>query len=145
MHLDHYQYRTNDESIDYEFESIGPSKTILKIARFSKIDESLYNFGFGDLDEKTGDINDTVVSNNNDGDKVLTTVANIIANFLEIYPDAKVFIQGTNKARTRRYQMGIAKHLSEIEDFIEILGYNNGNWEPFQKGTNYQAFMGSRR
>ncbi len=53
MNLEHYQYRTNEQSIDYEFESVGPIKKILKVARFSKIGENQYNFGFGDADPTT--------------------------------------------------------------------------------------------
>jgi hypothetical protein len=68
MHLEHYQYRTNEKCTDYEFESIGPRRKILKVARFTKIGEDLYNFGFGDVDPATGIISDTVVSNNSDGD-----------------------------------------------------------------------------
>ena len=144
MHLEHYQYRTNEQNIDYEFESVGPIRKILKIARFTKIGEYLYNFGFGDLDPTTGNISDTVVSNNSDGDKVLATVANIIVNFFEIYPHADVFIKGTSDARTRRYQMGISKYFGEISRSLEILGYFEGNWVPFEKGINYQAFVGRR-
>lgn len=33
-----------------------------------------WNLGFGDLDEKTGNISDSVVSDNGDGRKVLATV-----------------------------------------------------------------------
>jgi hypothetical protein len=91
MHLEHYQYRTNEQSIDYVFESIGPKRKILKVARFTKIGENLYNFGFGDVDPTTGNISDIVVSNNSDGDKVLATVANIIVNFFTAYPNADVF------------------------------------------------------
>ena len=64
----------------------------------------------GDLDEETGDISDTTISNNGDGDKVLRTVAAIIYHFTSAYMSASVFIQGTNAARTRRYQMGINKY-----------------------------------
>jgi hypothetical protein len=144
MHLEHYQYRTNKQSIDYEFESIGPIRKILKVARFTKIGEDLYNFGFGDVDPTTGNISDTVVSNNSDGDKVLATVAKILVNFFTIYPNADVFMKGTNEARTRRYQMGISKYIGEISHSLEILGYYEGEWIPFKKGINFQAFVGRK-
>ncbi len=144
MNLEHYQYRTNEQSLDYEFESIGPTRKILKVARFTKIGEDLYNFGFGDVDPTTGIISDTVVSNNKDGDKVLATIANIIVNFLTAYPNAEVFIKGTNDARTRRYQMGISRYIDEISHTLEILGYYEGVWVLFKKGINFQAFIGRK-
>jgi hypothetical protein len=61
---DKYTYRTNGSFLDYEFESIGSKGTIKKVARFSKIDDNLYNFGFGDLDESTGEISGLIVTNN---------------------------------------------------------------------------------
>lgn len=144
MHLEHYQYRTNEQSIDYEFESIGPIKKILKVARFTKIGEDLYNFGFGDVDPTNGNISDIVVSNNRDGDKVLATVANIIENFFITYPNTEVFIKGTSDARTRKYQMAISKYIVEISHSLEILGYFKGDWVPFKKGINFQAFVGRK-
>ncbi len=145
MDLERYQFRSNERAIDYEFESVGPKGKIVKVARFTKIGVDLYNFGFGDLDEKSGKISDTVISNNNDGDKVLATVANIILRFIDVYPNADIFIKGTSEARTRRYQMGISKYLREMNDRMEIMGYDNGEWLPFQKGVNYQAFVGRKR
>ncbi len=108
-------------------ESIGPTRKILKVARFTKIGEDLYNFGFGDVDPTTGIISDTVVSNNKDGDKVLATIANIIVNFLTAYPNAEVFIKGTNDARTRRYtKWESSRYIDEISHTLEILGYYEG-------------------
>lgn len=107
---DKYLYHTNSSFLDYEFVSVGSKGTIKKVARFSEMGTNIYNFGFGDLDESTGEISDTVVINNGDGDKVLVTVANIIHDFTNVYLDAAVFIQGTTPARTRRYQMGINKY-----------------------------------
>ncbi len=75
-----YIYKTNTSFLDYEFESIGPKGVIKKIARFNLLENNIYNFGFGDLNHVTGEISDTVISNNNDGDKVLITVANIISD-----------------------------------------------------------------
>ena len=142
---DRYTYSTNKSFLDYEFESTGPRGTIKKIARFSSIGTNLYNFGFGDLDELTGEISDTTVSNNGDSEKVLVTVANIIYDFTDVYLGAAVFIQGTTTARTRRYQMGINKFWSQINPVFEVFGLKNEKWEPFQQGENYDAFLGRRK
>jgi hypothetical protein len=142
---DKYIYRTNSSYLDYEFESTGSKGVIKKIARFSKIGTNVYNFGFGDLNESTGEISDTIVSNNGDGDKVLITVASIIYDFTNVYLGAAIFIQGTTPSRTRRYQMGINRHWTQISPVFEVLGLKNNKWELFQLGENYEAFLGRRK
>jgi hypothetical protein len=145
LNLDKYSYSTNSSFLDYEFESVGPKGTIKKVARFSEIGTNIYNFGFGDLNEKTGELSDTVISGNADGDKVLATVAGIIYDFTGIFMQAAVFIKGTTRARTRRYQMGINKYWDQIHPVFEIFGLKNNKWEPFRKGENYEAFLGRRK
>jgi hypothetical protein len=145
LNLPTYTYYTNASHFDYEFESEGPKGVIKKVARFGEMGKNIYNFGFGDLDEATGEISDTVKSNNGDADKVLGTVAHIIYDFTGLFQGAAIFIKGTNAARTRWYQMGISSHWEQIEPVFEIIGRRNGEWEPFRKGTNYEAFIGRRK
>lgn len=66
MRLERYIYRFSLEFPQYEFESEGPKGTIKKVVRYNKMkgSENLYNLAFGDLDEKTGEINDFITSNN---------------------------------------------------------------------------------
>jgi hypothetical protein len=144
LNLDKYSYTTNNKYLAYEFESTGPKGIIKKVARFTEIDPGIYNFGFGDLNESSGEINDIVISNNGDGDKVLSTLASIIHDFTLIYPHAAVFIQGTTRGRTRRYQMGINKYWGQIRLSFKVWGQKNGKWESFRKGENYEAFLGHR-
>lgn len=145
LNLDSYEIKTNQTHFDYEFESVGPKGVIKKVARFNLMQDDIYNFGFGDLDEFTGEISDTVVSNNGDGDKILATVAQIIFFFTGIYQESWVFIKGSTSSRTRWYQMGIAKYWDHIKLIFEIQGYRSRKWEPFEKGKNYEAFLGRRR
>lgn len=37
-------------------------------------------------------------------------------DFTNIFPDARIFVEGSTLARTRLYQMGIADNLLEIND-----------------------------
>jgi hypothetical protein len=140
-----YAYYTHSSFLDFEFESIGPKGIIKKVARFSLMGTNVYNFGFGDLDIGTGELSDTIVSNNGDGDKILMTVASIIYDFTSVYLGAAVFIKGTTDSRTRRYQMGINKYWDEINMIFEVFGLKNEKWEPFRKGENYIAFLGRRK
>lgn len=142
---DKYAYRTNSSFLDYEFESTGPKGVLKKVARFSEIGINVYNFGFGDLNELTGEISDTVISNNDDGDKVLITDASIIYDFTSFYDGAAVFIHGTTPSRTRRYQMGINKYWTQMSPIFEVLGLKNEKWQQFRSGENFDAFLGRRK
>ena len=144
MNLDRYTYSTDDAYLDYEFESIGPKGVIKKVVQLSKIGNGIYNLGFGDLDEKIGKIRDDIVSNNGDTEKVLSTIALIAHDFALKYPGAIIFIEGTNAAKTRLYQMNISKYWDEIKKDFEIQGSRNNKWELFRKDINYDAFLAIR-
>ncbi|MBS1625103.1 MAG: hypothetical protein JST83_13840 [Bacteroidetes bacterium] len=131
--------------MDYEFESIGKKGIIKKVARFTKIGEDQYSFGFGDLDEMTGNIDDKIASRNGDGDKVLKTVARIIYDFTAIYNKAWIYIEGSTASRTRVYQMGITKYWDEISLHFDIWGIIGDTIEPFEKGKNYEKILGRRK
>lgn len=140
-----YAYNCDILHLNYEFESVGENVIIKKVARFSQFGDSIYNFGFGDLNRLTGEIDDIVVSNNGDGDKVLLTVASIIYDFTSYYPEASVFIQGTTLSRTRRYQIGINKNWQLANLLFDIFALKNENWVKFQIGINFEAFIITRR
>lgn len=96
---------------------------------------------FGDWNEELGRIDDKVVTNNGDKQKVLATVAASVIHFMSRHPNACVFAIGSTPARTRLYQMGIRDHLMEITFKFSIKGFSQGGWEPFKPGRNYEAFL----
>jgi hypothetical protein len=145
MELPHYEYRINEVLLDYEFSSVGPKGHIKKIVRFSRIGNHVFNLAFGDLDESTGDIRDTIVSNNNDSRKVLATVAVTIYDFTLHYSGAWIVAKGSNLARTRLYRMGITNHWAEINRDFEIFGLKENKWEPFETRRDYDAFLLRRK
>lgn len=97
------------------------------------------------MDETTGQISDTTTTNNGDRDIILATVARIIYDFTELFPDAAIFIQGSDPVRTRLYQQGINKFWHQIDPLFKIIAYKSGNWLPFEKGKNYESFLGIRK
>jgi hypothetical protein len=145
MKLDRYPYYSDPSLSEFEFESTGHKGIIRKLARFILIGPNLYSFGFGDYDERIDDINDTVVSNNGDGQIILATVAAIIYDFTVKFPEATIFIEGSTPVRTRWYQMNINAHWIEISQSFNIYGSKKGLWESFKKGINYEAFLGKRK
>ncbi|PZR21990.1 MAG: hypothetical protein DI535_27195 [Citrobacter freundii] len=142
--LPSYDFQASTSQFDYEFKSIGEKGIIEKVAIFDKIEDGLYNFGFGDRREDSDRIDDSVVSANGDTDMVLATAAHIIVHFLSLFPDAAVIVEGSSKSRTRLYQQGLNKYWKEISTVLEILALEDNKWIPFEKGRNFTAFLARR-
>lgn len=141
MNLPKYTYRTNGNFLDYEFDSVGPKGTIRKAVRYTAIDVEIYNLGFGDLDEASGDISDTVVTDNKDSKKVLATVASTLYDFFDAYPGVQVFVKGSTPAKTRLYRIGVSNNLREISMDFELYGLKENKWETFRLHETYDAFL----
>lgn len=145
MQLPHYAYQINENFLDYEFSSTGPKSHIRKVVRFTQITTNVFNLAFGDLDEKTGEISDIIVSNNNDSRKVLATVAATVHDFTLQYPDVWIIAQGSSLARTRLYRMGITNHWNEVSTDFEVFGLKENTWESFEMRRDYEAFLVRRK
>lgn len=107
--------------------------------------KGFYNLAFGDKDEETGKINDRIVSNNNDTEKVLATVVSAIFAFTDKYPDAWVYATGSTDSRTRLYRMGINKYLKEVEAEFHIFCELGDDWLPFEKGRDFEGYAVKRK
>lgn len=130
----------------YEFISEGTKGQIPKLIKFSETAlKGFYNLAFGDKDLKTGNIDDTVISNNGDSDQVLATVVSAVYAFTDTERDLWVYATGSTKSRTRLYRMGITKYLEDVTADFEIFGLNDGEWEDFRKGVDYTAFLVKRK
>ena len=140
-----YAYSADDAFFNCTFDSKGPKGYIRKVARFSPVSDDFYNFGFGDLIPSSNIIDDTSISNNGDGQKILKTVGSIIFDFTTLNPEARIFCKGTTKSRTRLYQIAINKFYPKVSLYFTILGQKGDVWKPFEKGCNYDAFVGFRK
>ncbi len=145
MQLPRYEYKTNNSFLDYEFVSEGPKGSIKKIIRFTQISNSVFNIGFGDLDEKTGEISDIAITNNDDSRKVLATVAATIHDLTIQYSNVWVVAKGSTLSRTRLYRIGITNYWKEISADFEVFGLADEEWEPFEHGKNYGAYLIRRK
>jgi hypothetical protein len=146
MKLPKYPLASGDKLMTFEFISEGPKGLIHKLVQFKPTNlKDVYNLAFGDKDHLTGEIDDTVISNNADSEKVLATVVATVYAFTDKYPDAMIYATGSTKARTRLYRMGIAKNFSEVTKDFEILGERNDDWENFRRNVDYDGFLVKRR
>lgn len=141
-----YTLKAEQNLTVFEFVSEGPKGSIPKLIEFTETNlKDFYNLAFGDKDETTGRINDKVVSNNNDTEKVLATVVAAVFAFTDRYPDAWVYATGSTSARTRLYRMGINKYLEEVEIEFYIFGELEESWLPFEGVTNFEGYVVKRK
>ena len=130
----------------FTFVSEGPKGKISKLIEIKETNlKDFYNIAFGDKDVETGKINDEIVTNNSDTEKVLRTVVAAIYAFTDLNPEAWIYATGSNFARTRLYRLGISKYFEEVERYFEIYGELNGKWCFFEKGIDFEGFVVKRR
>ena len=130
----------------YTFTSIGPKGEIKKAVQIYEYQENVFNLGFGDLDLETREINDEIVTNNGDGQKVLATVVSTIYSFTGKDPEAYIYATGSSESRTRLYRMGITNNLEELKKDFYVFGLRNDEeFEPFIVGEDYLGFLVTRK
>jgi hypothetical protein len=146
MNLERYKYITTNNFQDYIFYSEGPKGKIKKVIRYTNVgsDPIIYNLAFGDEDD-IGVVSDSITSNNQDKDKVLSTVANTINTFCDHYGNHFIYAEGSTPSRTRLYQMGIGRLWKEINTDFDVWGYKDGSWQDFKINVNYEAFLVKRK
>jgi hypothetical protein len=145
MNLPQYPVISSRDHHIYAFISEGPQGHIEKNVIYTHIGANVYNLGFGDWNEEKQTVDDFSRSNNGDRDKILATVAHTALEFTYHFPRAQLFVKGSSPARTRLYQMSMADNLPEITEKFEIKGVQNGQWEVFRKGVNYEGFLVKRK
>ncbi len=142
MKLDKYELKSGEQLEVFEFVSIGINGKIPKIVQYTPTNyKDLYNLGFGDKNIETVEIDDTIISNNGDSEKVLATVVATLFAFIDKHKEAMVYATGSTKSRTRLYRMGITKYFDEIKEDFDVFGELESGWEEFQKDIEYEAFL----
>ncbi|MFP5042874.1 DUF6934 family protein [Parasediminibacterium sp. JCM 36343] len=146
MVLDRYEITAGQNLTTFEFLSEGRKGRILKIIQFQQMNlNNLYNLAFGDKNLITGEIDDKVVTDNGDSEKVLATVVSAIYAFADHYPDSWIYATGRTASRTRLYRMGINKYYETVVADFEIMGEYRNEWESYEFGKDYQAFAIHRK
>jgi hypothetical protein len=146
MITDEYALRIDDDHKRFKFISEGPKGFILKGIQYEETAiPGVYNLGFGDLNELTDEIDDLVVTNNGDSQKVLATVARTLFFFTDHYPDTFIYATGSTLGRTRLYRIGITNNLLLIEKDFYVLGIKGDDVLLFEKNGTYDGFLVKRK
>jgi hypothetical protein len=129
----------------YQFKSVGPNGQITKGVQFTKVNDAplVYNLALGDIDPYTHVLNDRVITDNKDRDKIFATVAFVALDFCRHHIGASVLVNGNTKAKKRLYQIQISLYLSEIEKHFVVYGLieKDKKWEIFIKNKTYEALL----
>ena len=146
MKLEKYSLKSESNFTVFEFISEGPNGLIRKLIQFQKTNQpNLYHLAFGDKDPQTGELDDIVISNNGDSEKVLATVVASLYAFFDKYPYTSVYVTGSTSARTRLYRMGINRFYEEmVQDFI-LYGQVGNIFYEFEKNKDYTGFLTERK
>jgi hypothetical protein len=145
MSKDKYSLETDQNNLIFEFFSEGPKGRILKIVEYQPLGGKFYNLAFGDSIESTKDFDDFVRTNNEDTEKVLSTVASTLYIFFQHHEGTIVIAEGSTQARTRLYRRYLTMFLELIETEFTLLGELDGKTERFRKGVDYTFFLISKK
>lgn len=146
MQLEKYELKSGEQLAVFEFVSVGSNGRFNKLVQYTPTNyKDLYNLGFGDKNIDTGEIDDNVISNNGDSEKVLATVVATLYAFTDKHNDAMIYATGITKSRTRLHRMGINKYLDDVQNDFVIYGEIENGWEEFKKDVDYSAFLVKRK
>lgn len=147
MNYPRYEYSAEIDLNIFEFDSVGNKGKITKIVQYTEMSvKGYYNLGFGDLNHETREINDEIITNNGDGQKVLATVVSTMYAFTGKNPEAYIYATGSSESRTRLYRMGITNNLEELKKDFYVFGLRNDEeFEPYIVGEDYLGFLVTRK
>jgi hypothetical protein len=126
----HYpvHYRSG-ETHQFWFVSVG-RRNVIKCVQLDLLEENpdVYNLCLYDVNEDSGELSDSLVSNNGDLLKLFSTIAVCLKSFFHIDSFASISFQGNTVSRNRLYRMWISKFKPYWQDEFDIeVQENNGN------------------
>jgi hypothetical protein len=137
-----YLFYSNQNSTEFFFESIGSKGIINKVIAFQETSfTGIYNLALGDVNTLTNEVDDAVVTDNGDTEKVLATIFQIVSHYFSLYPHHQIYFSGNSPARNRLYRIAINHSFRELDLAFEMFGVMNNELEPFVPNLPYHAFL----
>lgn len=141
-----YPFKSTENHRYYYFQSIGKS-VIPKIVVYQPLEgsDNVVELAFGNLMPNFS-IDVFAIDDNDDMSIVITTVIYTIFDYLNYYPEKKVYFKGSTPSRTRLYRVAIAKMIDKIEPIYQVYGLiSDSEMEIFNKNQTYIAYLISRK
>ncbi|MEJ7663570.1 MAG: hypothetical protein WKG07_30540 [Hymenobacter sp.] len=135
-----YDFEPGTDDRTYSFISIGPRPVEKRIIYAKTTLAGFFNLALADAEED-GSLNFYSVRNNGDLELIMATVAQTLLVFFQHYPTASVAFSGSTPARTRLYQIILARERQTIAASLVISGVKNNSLEPFQPNRDYEGFV----
>ena len=126
------------EHLMYGFVSEGVKGQILKIIIFTLLENGKWNLGFGDW--KNNDIDDKVMTNNQDVVKVIGTVAKATYEFFKNYPNAVLVIKPVDEKRSKLYNIVFQRHHKAISNDFKIIAFIGRRRKIYSPEKTYDSF-----
>jgi hypothetical protein len=141
MNKPFYEFEILEEALRFEFTSVG-RRRILKAVVYAQTNmPTLYSLSMGDVKpDQTLDFE--TISDNGDRDQILATVIQTLLAFFGAYPTALVAFTGSTPARTRLYQILLAREFDKASVLFNCWGLNEtGDIKRFSKNRAYAGFI----
>ncbi|MCF0051753.1 hypothetical protein LXM25_16930 [Dyadobacter sp. LJ53] len=135
-----YQLTVLNEAFRFDFMSVGRNQIPKTITFYKTDDPRLFTLTLATV-RPDGSLDTKTVSNNGDMEKILVTVYKAIDIFLSNRSSVIVGFSGNTDARTRLYQIAIAKHFFYLSEHFNIWGLTNNDIESFCINRKYLGFF----
>jgi hypothetical protein len=143
MIAEHYDYFAYESKTLYLFESEGEQGTIVKIVIFSPYEGIFWNLAFGDIIGNS--IDDSVVSNNYDIVKVMSTIGKIVYDFSAQYPNRGIYIRPVDEKRKKLYNHVFRRNYDAINRVFDVTGILETIEEDYSSKKSYDVFKLKRK
>jgi len=141
MNYEAYPFSRNEQNNSFQFQSTGKRGTFEKAIAFSLITDNIYNLALLDFNPLMQDYTDDSITDNGDMPEIMATVMAVAIDYLNDFPDRRIYLTGNTASRTRLYQIAISKVLKSISQYVTVLGYYNDLWIPFEPNMNFEGFL----
>jgi hypothetical protein len=135
---DIYPYFPIKAKVIFGFFSEGVKGVFLKIIIFTLEKNGKWNLAFGDWENN--DLDDKVMTNNQDVVRVIGTVAKVTHVFFSNYPDAVVTIKPVDEKRKKLYNIVFRRHHEVIQNDIHIIAFADNESEFYSPNKMYDSF-----
>lgn len=139
---EYWPLEVSEENRVYTFLSCGPSGNIDMTIQFTPTEENgIFNLAFGILD-RGGKMDDVIINNNGDRNKIIATVIAAINEFTYHYPGKLAYFSGHTKERNKLYKGALSIYLEQWLQGYTIWALKEDNsFELFKKNTSYFGYI----
>jgi hypothetical protein len=121
MIKDAYPYFPIGDNLFHGFFSEGVKGRIPKVIIFTLEEDGKWNLCFGDWIDSG--LDDSIMTNNHDVVKVISTVAKATYEFFDNYPSAILVIEPVDEKRKKLYNIVFQRHFETIKKEFKIIGF----------------------